>query len=59
MTSGNSEMSFWPRSSRSRLVSLDKDLGKAFKPFSRSSRILNFDNRPKFAGKNSKKVSFK
>lgn len=59
ITSGNSEISFWPRSSLSKQVNLDKDLGNVLSPFSLNSRILSFERRPKFAGKNSRKVSFR
>ena len=58
-TSGNSEISFWPRSNLSRQVNLDRDLGNVFSPFSLNSRILSFESLPRLAGRNSRKVSFR
>lgn len=59
MTSGNSEKSFWPMSRRDSSVSRAIDLGRTLRWFSRSSKIFNFDSLPKFAGRYSRKVSFR
>lgn len=40
-------------------VNLLNDFGNVVKLLSRNSNIRKFDNRPKFAGKNSIYVSFK
>ena len=44
MTSGSSDISFCPKSRRSRWTSLFNDFGKVVKPFSLNSKIFSLDN---------------